>query len=199
VTASLLATAVVAFAGTTIDDLVILAALFMARRTGGTPRTAAIVGGQYTGFVAILGVALLAAAGLQIVPDRWVGLLGLVPIGYGAWGLWRLRGSGPNSRPPLASTLPGIAALTFANGADNISMFTPLFRSLHPTGSLLATALFLALVGVWCAAGAWLGSHKQIVATLGRISHWLIPTVFIAVGLLILVTSGTLMAIHDTM
>jgi cadmium resistance protein CadD (predicted permease) len=199
VTASLLATAVVAFAGTTIDDLVILAALFMARRTTGTPRMAAIIGGQYIGFVAILGVALLAAAGLQIVPDRWVGLLGLVPIGFGVWGLWRIRGSDENSRPPLASTLPRVAAITFANGADNISVFTPVFRSLHPAGSLLTTALFLALVAVWCATGAWLGSHNAVVTTLGRISHWLIPTVFIAVGVLILVTSGTLTAIHDTL
>jgi cadmium resistance protein CadD (predicted permease) len=192
VTASLLATAVVAFAGTTIDDLVILAALFTARRTSGHPRAVTIIAGQYAGFVAILGVALLAAMGLQIVPDRWVGLLGLVPVGFGVWGLWRLRGSDGNSRPPLASTGTQIAAITFANGADNISVFTPVFRSLHTAGSLLAIALFLALVGVWCVIGALLGSHRAAVATLRRISHWLVPVVFIAVGALILATSGTL-------
>ena len=187
-TVSLLVTAVVAFVGTTIDDVIILTALFLARRSTGRPTAGRIVAGQYAGFVAILAVALLAATGLRIVPDRWVGLLGVVPIAFGLWGLWRLRGSTADSRPPLATSAPGIATIAFANGADNISVFTPLFRSLHTTGSLLATALFLVLIGVWCGFGALLGSHRTIVATLGRISHWLVPVVFIAVGALILVT-----------
>lgn len=194
-TASLLATAAVAFAGTTIDDLVILAALFVARRVDRRPAAWVIVTGQYAGFVPLLAIALLAATGLRIVPDRWVGLLGLVPIGFGVWGLWRLRGNDPTTRPPLAGTVPRIAAITFANGADNISVFTPLFRTLHTTGSLLATALFLVLIAVWCAAAALLGSHHRVVATLGRTSHWLVPTVFVAVGLSILITTGTLTAI----
>lgn len=195
----MLAAAALAFAGTTIDDLVILTALFMARRTGGIPPARVIIAGQYAGFAAILAIALAAAAGLQIVPDRWVGLLGLVPIGFGLWELWRLRGTGETPRPPLASTTTRIATITFANGADNISVFTPLFRTLHAAGSLLATALFLALIALWCAAGALLGSRAAVVATLGRITHWLVPTVFITVGVLILITSGTLTAIRQTL
>jgi cadmium resistance protein CadD (predicted permease) len=195
VTGSLLATAVVAFAGTTIDDLVILTALFMARRMTGRPRAVAIVAGQYAGFGAILAAALVAAAGLAVVPDRWVGLVGLVPIGFGVWGLWRLRGSDPDSRPPLAATGAGVATLTFANGADNISVFTPLFRSLHITGALTTVIVFLILVAVWCATGAVLGGHRAVVATLGLVSHWLVPTVFITVGLIIMATSGTLATI----
>jgi cadmium resistance protein CadD (predicted permease) len=196
VTASLLATAVLAFAGTTVDDLLVLAALFLSRRTTGSPRATAIIGGQYAGFVAILGVTLLASTGLQVVPDRWVGLLGLVPIGFGVWGLWRLRGSDADSRPVLASTAIQIAAITVANGADNISVFTPLFRSLRLADALLATALFLGLVAIWCGLGALLASHRAVVATLGRVSHWLVPVVFIGVGALILITGGTLTAIR---
>jgi cadmium resistance protein CadD (predicted permease) len=199
VTGPLLVTAVAAFAGTTVDDLVILAALFMARRTAGSPRATAIIAGQYVGFVAILAAALLAATGLSVVPERWVGVLGLVPVGFGMWGLWRLRGAEAESRLPLASTATRIATITFANGADNISVFTPLFRSLHVAASLVAIALFLALVAVCCAIGALLGSHRVVVATLGRISHWLVPVVFIAVGVIILIASGTLTAIRETL
>jgi cadmium resistance protein CadD (predicted permease) len=195
VAGSLLVTAVAVFAGTTVDDLVILMALFAARRANGRPRAGAIVTGQYVGFAMILGVALLAAAGLQIVPDRWIGLLGLIPIGFGGWELRRLRHSDKDSHPPLASTAIRIGTITFANGADNISVFAPLFRTLHVTGSLVATGLFLILVGVWCAGAALLGSHPALVAVLSRVSHWLVPAVFIAVGVLILVTSGTLAAI----
>jgi cadmium resistance transport/sequestration family protein len=194
-TASLLATAVVAFLGTTVDDVIILTALFVTRRRDGVPRARSVIIGQYLGFAALLALSLLAATGLRIVPDRWVGLLGLVPIGFGVWGLWRLRGRDEDSRPPVASTAGRVAAITFANGADNISVFTPLFRSLHVTGAVLAAGLFLVLVGVWCAVGALLGSHRVLVAVLGRISHWLVPVVFIAVGVLILITTGTLNAV----
>lgn len=37
------------------------------------------------------------------------------------------------------------------------------------------------------------------MATLGRVSHWLVPVVFIAVGVLILVTSGALGAIREAL
>jgi cadmium resistance protein CadD (predicted permease) len=191
-TASLLATAVVAFVGSTVDDMIILTTLFVASRSTGQPRRGTIIAAQYLGFGAILAVALLAATGLQVVPERWVGLLGLIPIAFGVWGLWRLRDSAEDSRPPLPSGALRIATITFANGADSISVFTPLFRDLHPVGSLLVTALFLILVGLWCALGALLGSHRAVVATLGRITHWLVPLVFIAVGALILTTSHTI-------
>ncbi|MFF7637506.1 cadmium resistance transporter [Kitasatospora sp. NPDC008050] len=191
-TGSLLATALVAFLGTTIDDLIVLTALFMARSLSGRPHAAAIVAGQYAGFAAVLGLALLAAAGLRILPDRWVGLLGLIPIGFGVCGLWRLRGAPQGTPPAVAATAPRIAIIVFANGADNISVFTPLYRTLHTAGSLLATALFLGLIGLWCATGALLGTHAAVVAGLGRVSHWLIPAVFITVGVLILIASRTL-------
>jgi cadmium resistance protein CadD (predicted permease) len=190
VSVAALVTAVVAFLGTTVDDVIILTALFVARGRDGVPSARSIVGGQYLGFGAILAVALLAAAGLRIVPDRWVGLLGLVPIGFGLWGLWRLR-RGDEERPPLAGTFGRVAAIVFANGADNISVFTPLFRTLRLGGSLVATGLFVVLIGVWCGLGALLGGHRGLVAALDRIGHWLVPVVFIGVGVLILITSGT--------
>lgn len=198
-TVSLLVAAFVAFAATTIDDLIIVTALFTTGRTTGRPRPATIIAGQFVGFGAIVGASLAAAAGLQAVPDRWVGLLGLVPIGFGLWGLWRLRGRDEDTRPTLASSVTGIAAVTFANGADNIGVFTPLFRSLYATWAVLTSIGFLALVGLWCALGALLGTHRAVVATLGRISHWLVPLVFIVIGVLILATTGAVTLITDAL
>jgi cadmium resistance protein CadD (predicted permease) len=199
VTVSLLVAALVAFAATTVDDLIIVTTLFTAGRTTGRPRPLTIIAGQYSGFTAIIGISLTAAAGLRVVPDRWVGLLGLLPIAFGLWGLWRLWRSDKDSRSTLASTVTSIAAVTFANGADNIGVFTPLFRSLGSTGAILTAIGFLALVGVWCALGALLGTHRAVIATLGRISHWLVPVVFIAIGVLILTTTGAATLITDTL
>ncbi|MCX4094550.1 cadmium resistance transporter [Nocardia sp. alder85J] len=155
-TVSLLVAAFVAFIATTVDDLIIVTALFTTSRATRKPRPATIITGQYIGFTAIVGISLAAAAGLHTVPDRWVGLLGFVPIGFGLWGLWRLRRTDKDSRPALASTATSIAAVTFANGADNIGVFTPLVRSLPVLGAIGTALGFLVLVGVWCGLGALL-------------------------------------------
>ncbi|HWC81495.1 MAG TPA: cadmium resistance transporter [Pseudonocardiaceae bacterium] len=194
-TVSLLAAALVAFLGTTVDDVIVVTTLFMDRRVTGRPAVRTIVAGQYVGFGAVLVLALLAATGLQIVPVRWAGLLGLVPIGLGIWGLWRLGRNQGEGRAALATTVSGIAAITFADGADNIGVFTPLFRTMSMSGSVLTTVLFLVLTGVLCAVGATLGGHRTVVALLGRVASWLVPVVFIAVGAMILVSSGILATI----
>lgn len=192
-TASLLVAVFLAFAAAAVDDLIIVTALFTSSRATGRPRPGSIVAGQYIGFAAIVVAALLAAAGLRAVPDRWVGLVGFIPIAlglWGLWGLWRLRGSDDDSRPPPASTVLAIAMVTFANGADDIGVFTPLFRSLQAIPGLLMASEFWLLIGLWCAIGALLGTHRAVVATLGRISHWLVPLVFILIGVVTLANSG---------
>ncbi len=47
-------------------------------------------------------------------------------------------------------------------------------------------AEFLLLIGLWCAVGALLGTHRTVVAILGRTSYWLVPVVFISIGIVIL-------------
>lgn len=180
------------FAGTNIDDLVVLTALFLAARTQGKPRPWQIVAGQYLGFLALVLVSAGAAAGLVIVPDQWVGLLGLIPLALGICGLWRARSHDGTDSAPLASGLLGVASVTVANGADNISIYTPLFRTLGTGQTLLTTAVFLALLALWCAASAVLGSHKKVIDALKKVGHLLVPVVFITIGTWILIESGVL-------
>lgn len=65
-TASLLATAVVAFLRTTIDDVIILTALFVVRSHRGLPRARSIIIGQHAGFAALLAVSLRACRSCPI-------------------------------------------------------------------------------------------------------------------------------------
>ncbi len=39
--------------------------------------------GQYLGFALLVLISLLAAFGVTLIPDQWVGLLGLIPINLG--------------------------------------------------------------------------------------------------------------------
>ncbi|MDP9864279.1 MULTISPECIES: cadmium resistance transporter [Streptosporangium] len=181
-------TAVAVFAGTNVDDIVILTVLFLASRAGGVPRPWQIVAGQYAGIAVLVAVSAVAALGLSVVPDRWVGLLGLVPFGLGVWGLIR-KGDGDGAAP-VASGVVSIAGVTVANGADNISVYTPMFRTIGLASSLVTVAVFAVLVAVWCAAASWLGSHKKIITLVERSGRWLVPVVFMVIGAVIVAESA---------
>jgi cadmium resistance protein CadD (predicted permease) len=123
-----------------------------------------------------------------VVPDAWVGLLGLVPLLLGVRALIQARRARADGGPPpaVATSALAVAGVTVANGADNIAVYTPVFRTVGVAGTLLTVAVFAVLVAVWCLAATWLGSHPRVVAALERWGHWLVPAVFIAIGLIIL-------------
>ncbi|MBB2914938.1 cadmium resistance protein CadD (predicted permease) [Streptosporangium becharense] len=177
-----IATAAAVFAGTNIDDILILTVLFLTSRARGLPRPRQIVAGQYAGIAALVAVSAVAALGLAVVPDRWVGLLGLVPFGMGLRGLVRAGRSGGDEPEPVASGVFSVAGVTVANGADNISVYTPMFRTIGPAPSLVTVTVFAVLVAVWCAAASWLGSHGKVVALVERTGRWLVPLVFMVIG-----------------
>jgi cadmium resistance protein CadD (predicted permease) len=113
-------------------------------------------------------------------------------MGLGIRGLVRaIRARHHNEEPSpvVASGLASVAAVTIANGADNISIYTPMFRTLGLGDSIITAATFTALVAVWCAAGMLLGSHKHVISTVGRFGHWIVPVVFIAIGAVIVIES----------
>lgn len=88
--------------------------------------------------------------------------------------------------------MAGVAAITIANGADNIAVYTPVFRTLGAPQTALTIAVFLICVGIWCYAGSVLGTRRKVVDTLERVEHWLVPAVFIGLGIFILLESGVL-------
>jgi cadmium resistance transport/sequestration family protein len=188
-------TAAGVFAGTNVDDIIVLTVLFLASRTAGEPRRWQIWSGQYAGVAALVAASAAAASGLAVVPDKWVGLLGLVPFGLGVRSLIatiRSRNSGTEADTTVAGTALAVAGVTIANGADNISVYTPLFRTIGPSGSALTIAVFAVLVAVWCLAGSWLASHKAVIAMVERYGHWIVPGVFMVIGAVIVIESGVL-------
>ncbi|MEU5939871.1 cadmium resistance transporter [Micromonospora sp. NPDC047548] len=182
--------AALVFTATNLDDIVVLTVLFVAARGSGRPRAWHIVAGQYLGIGALVATAVLVAAGLLVVPDPWTGLLGLLPIALGARAL--LARTDDEAPPAVVDSLLGVAGVTVANGADNIAVYVPVFRSLEPAAGLVWLLVFATLVAVWCATAALLGGHPRVVRLVGRAGHWLVPTIFIGIGLVILVTSGVL-------
>ena len=161
--------------------------LFLSARATGRPRRWQIWLGQYAGIGVLVAASAGAALGLTLVPDRWVPLLGLVPIALGLRGLIGAlcRPPGEDS-PPVAGNALAVAGVTIANGADNIAVYTPAFRTIGVAGTAVTVAVFAVLVAVWCLASSRLGAHRRVIALIERHGHWLVPLVFIAIGATIL-------------
>ncbi|QFZ22870.1 cadmium resistance transporter [Saccharothrix syringae] len=166
------------FAVTNVDDIVLLA-LFFAR---GVPPWRVVLG-QYAGFAAILVVAVAAALGATLLPPSVLPWLGLLPLALGLKAAWRAWRGGDDDAEPTATGALGVAAVTFANGGDNIGVYVPVFAT---TGITLYVVVFLVLVAVWCAAGRWFATRPVVARALSRWGHVVLPVVLIAVGLLIL-------------
>lgn len=185
-------TAAALFAGTNIDDLVIISLLSAASLTGGRPRRWEIWAGQYLGLAVIGGLSVAAGRGLALIPGRWLWLLALVPIGLGVVsliGAIRSLRRGERPDPPAAGGVLGVAGLAIAGSADNFAAYTPFFAT-APAGQITVTVVVFAVgVAVWCAAGGLLAKHGALNAAVGRYGHWILPAVYLLIGVYIL---------HDT-
>jgi cadmium resistance protein CadD (predicted permease) len=186
-------TAAALFAGTNIDDVVVLALLSASSRAAGRPRRWHIWAGQYAGFAVLVGLSLAAGRGLALIPERWLWPLALLPIGLGVAELTsaiRAARRGARPSPPAAGGLFGVAALTIVNGADDLAAYTPFFAATG-TGQIAVTLVVFAIgVALWCLTGGLLVRHGRVTATVERYGHWILPAAFILIGLYVLYETG---------
>ena len=184
----IIASAFVTFAATNIDDLVILTLLFGA---GNSARRVYV--GQYLGFGAILAMSALTGFAAQSFPHEWVGLLGLTPLFIGLRGFVRLlRRQEDEEEPHVPQSLWSIAALTLANGGDNIGVYAPMFTRMGGREIAIVVGVYLVLVGVWCAVAQRFVRTPRVAQIFDRWGQRLAPFVFIALGVDILLSAGSL-------
>lgn len=195
-----LSTGLTAFTATNLDDILILMLFFSQVNT--LFRKRHIVAGQYLGFTALVLASLPSFFGSLLLPRPCVGLLGLVPI---AIGISRLVHSADEdadaddtqTQPTWFSSLISpqaysVAAVTFANGGDNIGIYMPLFASCTWQTLTMILGVFFSMVGVWCFAAYKLTQVPAIADNLTRYGNYLVPFVLISLGVLIVIDSRTL-------
>ena len=183
------------FAATNIDDIIVLS-LFFARGAGQRGTTARILAGQYLGFAGILVAAILVTTGAgAFLPPAAIPYFGLIPLGLGLWAAWEAwRGDGDDDdEAKVAGKRVGVgtvAGVTFANGGDNIGVYTPVFLSVEPLAVVAYCVIFLALVAVLVALAKFVATRPPIAEVLERFEHILFPIVLIGLGIVILVSGG---------
>jgi cadmium resistance transport/sequestration family protein len=199
---SALVTGITSFAATNLDDIVVLIIFFSQIKADFRPRH--IFLGQYLGFLILILASLPGFFGGLIIPDAWVGLLGILPIVIGLRQLfnsstddavqtvpYQLDGQSSRFASFLAPQTYHVAAVTVANGGDNIGTYVPLFANSDLASLLVILTVFLVLISVWCGIAYYLARHPSISPVLTRYGEAIVPYVLIAIGLFILIENGS--------
>jgi len=180
-TLAIIAASTTTFAATNLDDIFLLTVLF-ARRLPARR----IVAGQYIGFAAIILVSCAVVWGIgAIIPRPWLRLLGILPLAIGLKELFQKHKLRQIAGEDRSLSVFSIAAVTLANGADNIGVYVPFFL-VSRTRLWLVLIMYAVLVLAWCLGGKLLGSHKLVLNALDRWGHWIVPCVLISLGTYIL-------------
>lgn len=138
------------FHATNVDDILVLTVFYS--QVNGTLRKRHIVAGQYLGFTALVLISMLGLLPIAIGINKFlhcddeVEVKQLEKLGVEAAKSSLL--SGLFSRQTFSVT-----AVTFANGGDNIGIYSPLFASSSAVRILVLLGVFFVLLAVWCYAG----------------------------------------------
>jgi cadmium resistance protein CadD (predicted permease) len=193
---SLFGAAAAVFTSTNVDDVFVLLGFFSDSKFRGRQ----VVIGQYFGIATLYGVSVVASLASLVIPTAYIGLLGLAPIMIGLRKVWSLRNGVDASEektraqgPSFAgrANIAAVAAVTIANGGDNISIYTPLFATRSGYDIAAIGGVFAAMTFVWLLVARWLVHHRTIGAPLRRYGGHVVPFVLIALGFYILYDSGT--------
>lgn len=202
-------TGITAFVATNIDDIVILTIFFA--QVNATFRPKHIILGQYLGFTVLILASLPGFLGGLIIPKAWIGLLGFLPIVIGVHQLINRDEDEPQVQTVscelnrskkqrslmslLASLLTAqtysVAAVTLANGGDNIGIYVPLFASSDLARLGILLSVFYLMIGVWCYVAYRLTRQPTVAHVLTRYGHRIVPFVLIGLGIFILLESET--------
>jgi cadmium resistance transport/sequestration family protein len=213
---STLVSGFVAFTLTDIDDLLLLIFFFSQTKKSFTKREVFL--GQYLGFLVLLLLTTLGYLGTLVIPQAWIGLLGLIPFIRGLNELhkryFNKKEPSSDQKDTSSSTVfssrldrvfarlfnprvSTIAVLTIGNGSDNLSVYIPLFAHSTPGQVGIYLILFLFLVGVWCILGYTISHLPGIAQVLERTVSFILPFLMIGLGLFILWKNGTFLMLFQ--
>jgi cadmium resistance transport/sequestration family protein len=188
--------AIATFTVTNLDDIMILS-LFFAQVN--VFRRRQIVMGQYLGFMVLVLASMPGFFGSLLIPPHFLRGLGIIPVILGIIYLYKIEQSEEDKQEDLSINhhnsnfltrlvspqVYGVAAVTIANGSDNISVYLPLFASTNIQGLMITVITFSILVAAWCFVAYKLTNIQAIANLLTNYGNTLVPCVLIGLGVYI--------------
>ena len=144
---------------------------------------------QAVGVAILVIVAAAVGSALTAVPVQWTGLFCLAPWSM-AWFRWRHRDEHATEtyrRGALTTT-----AVTIALGGDNLGVWIPLLRTDGVAQGILTVVVFAFFEVLFLLSAQTLTRHPRVSAFGETTARQLVPWIYVALGVLILVESGLL-------
>ena len=193
--AALLALAIGLFVTTNIDDIFVLLGFFSDPRF--KPRQIAF--GQLAGVAALYAASVVFSLLSLVVSPAWIGFLGVLPIAIGLKKIAALRHGDESdedspdgaSRSRDRGDVLTVAAVTIANGGDNLSIYTPIFATRSGVDVAVIGLVFAAMTFAWVGAAFWLTRHRTLGPPIRRYGRRIVAFVLVALGVYILQEAGT--------
>ncbi len=185
------------FIGTNIDDIFVLLIFFSDKHF----KTKEVILGQFLGIFALAFGSIAISFGAKQVPQAYIGLLGLVPLGLGIFKLWGLfRSSEKEEAEDMiakgsfqkSAKILTVAGVTLANGGDNLAVYVPLFATKSLGSLVVYLLLFFLMTSVWCAGALYLIHHRHMGNAIRRFSQYVVPWILFGLGSYILYEAGSL-------
>ena len=177
--------ATLAYLGTMLDNYFAFAAQLVVTSRD---RYRRVAWAQVLAVATLVVIAAGVGSALSAVPLRLIGVLAVAPWGL-AWYAWRRRNAPTPEQFRRGATTTFLA--TLALGGDNLAVWIPLLRARGVDGGLVMIAAFAVLEVVFIVTAQYLASRPRVVAWGTRRSTFLVPFVYVALGVLVLVECHT--------
>jgi len=201
--------ALIVFISTSIDYVIILTILFSMSRT--RKSIGHVVGGLYLGTAFLVTASLVAAFALNYVPEDWmIGFLGLIPLILGIRvaikGGKEEKEEEEGEENEIVEKLESrkstqlfwtIALITIASGGDNLGIYIPYFATLSGSEIAIMLLVFVISTAALSFLGKKLSTIPLISQTLEKYERIIVPVVYIALGIFIMLESRTFAKIFE--
>lgn len=175
-------TSIVAYISTNIDDIFVL--MILLAQASEKNR---MIAGHFLGVGMLTAISMIGALGLQNLPLKYTGILGLVPIGLGIRAWLDRSDEGVEAKSVGVFSM---AAITLGNGADNVGVYLPLFTGFSGGERIGAMVIFAVMTALWLWLSNSLAEFPNIRDIIKKYKAIAIPVVFITLGVFIILDSG---------
>lgn len=190
-------TALVTYIATSVDEIPVLFMLYTKHSNISRAKTITI--SYFLGTFILIGIGLLGALGLGFIPNQWVmGLFGLVPLALGIKIL--IKGEDDEEEEEgvkkalqkYKSLWIQVLVITIGLGADDLSVYIPLFTTLKGGEILLMVFVFALGTIVLCGISYKLTSISKLTDFIEKYERFITGIVFSFIGIFIMYECGTL-------
>jgi cadmium resistance protein CadD (predicted permease) len=178
------------FVATNIDNMVLLVGWVTSRQISFFRMAL----GYAAAVTAVFLVSLFLEQISSVLPIRYIGYLGLVPV---LLGLQMLLGRRKDKEPAAAGSEQGqlsitaVATTLFASSLDTILVFSSLLADSNNAADVRIILGYALTAFVWLVFAGFLCRHAARLRTLRVAAQWLAPVVMIVVGSYILLDTAT--------